>query len=146
VRRTRGASRQRRPGRLRRIHRGASRCLLSAKQIPSSDAVRSAGNAAAIAAAFASWNYEALRGCFDDGLHQPYRASLVPQLDRVITAGVKAGALGGWLSGSGSTIACLVLDGDANAVAVAMKRASGLKTAATVVVAPDNRGVVVKEI
>jgi len=114
------------------------------KQVPFPDAVHSAGNAAAIAAAFASRNYAALRDCFADGLHQPYRASLVPGLDKIIAAGVKAGAVGGWLSGSGSTIACLVL-GDAEPVAAAMKRASGFKTAVTAIAAPDNRGVVVKE-
>jgi len=114
------------------------------KQIPCPDAVHSAGNAAAVAAAFASRNYAALRDCFADDLHQPYRTSLVPGLDKIIAAGVKAGAVGGWLSGSGSTIACLVLD-DAEPVATAMKRASGFKTAVTAVAAPDNRGVVVKE-
>jgi homoserine kinase len=114
------------------------------EQIPFLAAVHSAANAAAIAAAFASRNYAALRDCFADGLHQPYRAPLVPRLDEIVTAGVNAGAVGGWLSGSGSTIACLAL-GDATAVAAAMKRASGLKTATTVIAAPDNRGVIVKE-
>jgi homoserine kinase len=115
------------------------------KQISFPDAVRSAANASAVAAAFASKNYGALAGCFVDYLHQPARAPLVPGLDRIIAAGVKAGAIGGWLSGSGSTIACLVLDGDAEKIVAAMKRASGFKTAQTVVAAPDNRGVVVTE-
>jgi homoserine kinase len=113
------------------------------KQIAFPGAVRSAGNAAMIAAAFASRNYAALAGCFADDLHQPARAPLVPGLDKIIAAGVKAGALGGWLSGSGSTIACMTL-GDAAPVAAAMKRASGLKTALTHVVAADNRGVIVR--
>jgi homoserine kinase len=127
-------------------------------QLPYKDAVRSAANAAAIAAAFASANYEALRGsprnpssgsprnpsagCFEDFLHQPYRAPLVPGLDKVIAAGVKAGALGGWLSGSGSTIACLAL-GDPAKVARAMKKAFGAGRADVVTTVADNRGAAV---
>ncbi|MDD5201051.1 MAG: homoserine kinase [Terrimicrobiaceae bacterium] len=114
------------------------------KQVPFPDAVRSAANSAAIAAAFASRNYAALTGCFADFLHQPSRARLVPGMDGIIAAGVKAGALGGWLSGSGSTIACLTL-GPAERVAAAMLRAAGARTGRTVIVGPDNRGVVVTE-
>jgi homoserine kinase len=44
---------------------------------------------------------------FADRLHQPYRKKLVPQLEEVIAKGEEAGALGGWLSGSGSGIMCL---------------------------------------
>ncbi len=114
------------------------------RQVPFADAVRSAANAAAIAAAFARRNYAALPGCFDDHLHQPSRSKLVPGLERIIAAGVKAGALGGWLSGSGSTVACLALN-PAEPVAAAMRRASGLKTARLEIVAAENRGVVVGE-
>ena len=45
----------------------------------------------------------------------------MPQLSRVIRAGEKAGALGGFLSGSGSSIMCLTLE-KADAVAQAMLR------------------------
>ncbi len=112
------------------------------KQIPFSDAVRSAANSASIAAAFASANYDSLQGCFSDFLHQPYRAPLVQGLDKVIAAGVKAGAVGGWLSGSGSTIACATL-GDAEKIAIAMKKALGSPEARSVTTTADNRGVVV---
>lgn len=74
-----------------------------------SDTVHNLNRAALISAAFASGNYQALRGLFDDRVHQPYRMKLIPQLSRVIEAGEKAGAIGGWLSGSGSTIICLTL-------------------------------------
>jgi homoserine kinase len=60
-----------------------------------------------LTATFATGDFSLLRGLFDDKLHQPYRRKLVPQLDEVIAAGVAAGALGGWLSGSGSAIMCL---------------------------------------
>ncbi len=110
--------------------------------LPFPDAVRSAGNAAAIAAAFASANYDALRGCFADGLHQPYRSALIQCLDDVIAAGTAAGALGGWLSGSGSTIACATLV-NPEAVASAMKHAAEMPEAVTCVTTADNRGVLV---
>jgi homoserine kinase len=72
-----------------------------------------------ITAVFASGDYSLLRGLFDDKLHQPYRKKLVPQLDDVIAAGVETGALGGWLSGSGSSIMC-VTEQRETAVAEAM--------------------------
>src|SRR5205823_5167637 len=72
-------------------------------------AVESCANACAITAAFASRNYEALRGRFGDSLHQPFRQKLIPFLPRVIAAAEKAGALGAFLSGSGSTIAAITL-------------------------------------
>lgn len=74
-----------------------------------------------ITAAFASGNAEALRGAFDDRIHQPYREALIPQLSRVIRAGEKAGAIGGWLSGSGSTIICLATE-NPEAIGAAMLR------------------------
>ncbi len=109
------------------------------KRISHRDAVVSASNAAAIAGAFASRKYEWLTGCFADGLHQPYREKLVPFLSQVIRAAERAGALGGWLSGSGSTIACAVL-GDAAPVAEAMRKAAGLRGARTVITRADNTG------
>jgi homoserine kinase len=73
------------------------------------DAAHALNRAALITAAVASRNYENLRGVFDDRLHQPYREKLLPQLSEVIRAGERAGALGGFLSGSGSSIICLAL-------------------------------------
>lgn len=102
-------------------------------------AVRSVGNACRITAAFASKRYEGLRGAFGDGLHQPFREALVPFLPKVIAAGEKAGALGGFLSGSGSTICCVTLE-NAEEVATAMQRACGDKDAYTVRTRADNRG------
>ncbi len=107
--------------------------------IPQRDAAKSAANAALLAAAFASKNYAALKGAFEDALHQPYRLKLVPMLDRVIAAGERAGALGGFLSGSGSTIACVTLE-NAAAVAEAMKRAARDRDATTMILQADNSG------
>ncbi|ALJ56447.1 Homoserine kinase [Candidatus Xiphinematobacter sp. Idaho Grape] len=97
------------------------------KVIPASisieDATLSAAHAAWTAAAFASRNYHVLRGAFRDRFHQPYRQSLVPFLDEVICEAEKAGALGGWLSGSGSTVTCLTLS-HPDRVANAMQKAA----------------------
>lgn len=85
------------------------------------DTVHNITRVALITAAFARGDFEALRGCFDDRIHQPYREQLIPQLSRVIKAGEKAGAIGGWLSGSGSTIICMTLQSPEK-VANAMRR------------------------
>ena len=104
------------------------------------NAARNTANVAAIAAAFATRDYKRLRGCFVDYLHQPFRKKLVPFLDRVITAAERSGALGAFLSGSGSAICALALD-DSKKIAAAMQRASRLFHTQTVVTRADNRGV-----
>ena len=102
-------------------------------------AVQSCANACTIAAAFASKEYEKLRGVFADYLHQPFRAKLMPFLPGVIAAAEKAGALGAFLSGSGSTICAITLQ-DPDRVAAAMKRASRLTSSRTIVTRASNRG------
>jgi homoserine kinase len=110
-------------------------------QVDHAAAVLSCGNASRVTAAFASRNYELLRGAFVDGLHQPFRRPLVPFLYEVIAAGERAGALGGFLSGSGSTICCVTLE-DPDAVSLAMSAAAaGLHR--MVVTSADNTGAVV---
>ena len=102
------------------------------------EAVRSCGNACAVTASFASGNYEDMRGAFADGLHQPFRKRLIPFFDAVVKAGEDAGALGVFLSGSGSTMAAVTLENSA-AVAKTMLAAADGK-ARTVVTSADNRG------
>jgi homoserine kinase len=79
------------------------------KSYSRADTIHSLNRAAMITAALASGQAAALRGLFDDRVHQPYRERLIPQLSRVIRAGERAGAVGGFLSGSGSAIMCLTL-------------------------------------
>src|SRR5690242_8298165 len=104
------------------------------------DAARNTANVAAIAAAFATRDYKRLRGCFVDYLHQPFRKRLVPFLDRVITAAECAGALGAFLSGSGSAVCALALENQ-NKIADAMLKASRLSHAQTIITQSDSRGV-----
>ncbi len=103
-------------------------------------AVASSARACRITAAFAARRYEALRDTFeDDAFHQPHRLPLIPFLPDVLAAGRAAGALGGFLSGSGSTVCCLTLESP-DAVADAMRGACGQPDARTVVTTADNRG------
>lgn len=116
---------------------GARRMLPS--QIRRLAAVKNCANACAITAAFASGNYRNLRGAFGDHLHQPFRKRLIPFLPRVIAAAEKAGALGAFLSGSGSTICAIALQ-DRDRIATAMKRATGLTASCTMITTADNKG------
>ena len=100
-------------------------------------AVESCGNACAITAAFASGEYENLRGAFGDYLHQPFRKKLIPFFDDVVAAAEEAGALGAFLSGSGSTIAALATSNAAK-IGKAMRTAGG--NGRVVITAADNRG------
>jgi homoserine kinase len=120
------------------IRTTAARKILPAK-ISRTAAVRSTGNACAITAAFASRNYENLRGAFVDHLHQPFRTKLIPFLPRVIAASEKAGALGAFLSGSGSTV-CAVTLKNARKVANAMQFAARCQSQVLITTA-DDRGV-----
>ncbi|HUE41795.1 MAG TPA: homoserine kinase [Chthoniobacterales bacterium] len=119
------------------IRTAAARKILPAR-ISRLGAIESVGNAGAIVAAFASRNYEKLRGVFADQLHQPFRRKLIPLLPRVIAAAEKAGALGAFLSGSGSTI-CAVTSRNPKKIGAAMKRAAPDKSKIVITTA-DNQG------
>jgi len=73
-------------------------------QVPFADAVANVGNAAAVVAAFASGDYGQLSGVLHDALHEPYREPYNRGLRDIVNAGTGAGAYGGFLSGSGSTV------------------------------------------
>jgi len=117
----------------------AARKLVPA-QFSKADTVHSLGRSALITGAFARGRLEELRGLFDDRLHQPYRQTLIPQLSAVIAAGEKAGAVGGWLSGSGSTIICLAIDGPTVALRVAKAMEKELPGSQVHLLAADARG------
>ncbi len=121
------------------IRTGDARRLLP-PEISRRDAVASSARACRITAAFAARRYDALRGAFaDTAFHQPHRLPLIPFLPGVLAAAVRAGALGGFLSGSGSTIACLTLR-EPEPVAAAMRAAAGETPVRTLVTRADNFG------
>ena len=102
-------------------------------------AVENCRNACAVTAAFASREYEKLRGAFVDRLHQPFRKKLIPFLDNVIGAAESAGALGAFLSGSGSTICAITLRSPER-VSREMIAAAKSEGARTIITSADNRG------
>lgn len=77
------------------------------KELPYFDAVKSVNSATYVVAAFLSGEYDRLRHAVKDFLHEPYRLPLIPGAGPAIEAGVAAGALTGWLSGSGSSVLCV---------------------------------------
>jgi homoserine kinase len=101
-------------------------------------AAQNCGNACALTAAFVSRDYRKLRSAFADYLHQPFRAKLIPFLPRTVAAAEKAGALGAFLSGSGSTIAAVTLRSPKK-IAAAMARAAKTRGCAIITQA-DNLG------
>lgn len=105
------------------------------------DTMHNLNRSALISAAFASGNLEALRGCFEDRVHEPYRERLIPALSRVLRAGEEAGAIGGWLSGAGSAIVCLALE-HKERIAEAMQRE--LPNSSTLFLKADNEGFAVQ--
>jgi homoserine kinase len=102
------------------------------------DTVHNLNRSALISAAFAGAQYEALQGLLEDRVHQPFREQLIPQLSRIIKAGEKAGAIGGWLCGSGPAVVCVTLE-NAPAVAKAMQRQ--LRQSEVRILTADNAGV-----
>jgi len=120
------------------IATNAARQLLPSK-ISRTDAVRNIANASAIATAFATRGYERLGGCFVDYLHQPFRKRLVPFLQDTIRSAETAGALGAFLSGSGSAICAITLR-NPRKIAGAMMRASRQKDAGIIITRADNEG------
>jgi homoserine kinase len=101
-------------------------------------AAQNCGNACALTAAFVSQDYQKLRSAFADHLHQPFRAKLIPFLPRTVAAAGKAGALGAFLSGSGSTIAAVTLQSPKK-IAAAMTRAAKTR-GRTIITHADNLG------
>jgi homoserine kinase len=103
------------------------------------EVVENLGNASMIAAAFASREYGYLRNAFVDRLHQPYREKFIPFLPKLLQAAADAGALGGFLSGSGSAVACLTLS-DGKELASALGAAAPGEHAKILIVSADNDG------
>lgn len=86
-----------------RLSTAAMRRALPAK-VPLEDAVANLGRVALGVAGVATGRLELLAALTVDRLHEPYRASVFPQLPRMVAAAREAGAIGACLSGAGSTI------------------------------------------
>jgi homoserine kinase len=95
----------------------AARRLLPAS-VALADAVFNVGRAALLVAALAGGSYDLLREATRDRLHQGPRSALFPAMTTFFGAALEAGALGAFLSGSGSTLLALA-EREAQAVAQA---------------------------
>ena len=89
------------------------------------DAVFNVSRAALLTAALCSGKKRFLQHAFDDALHQPYRAALIPGMFDVFRAARAAGALGTVLSGAGPCLIAFTLEraGKEEAIGAAMREA-----------------------
>jgi homoserine kinase len=87
----------------RRLATDAMRKALPAT-VPFEDAVANLGAVSLGVAGMAAGRKDLLARLTVDRLHEPYRASVYPELPRLVAAARAAGALGACLSGAGSTI------------------------------------------
>jgi homoserine kinase len=76
------------------------------ESIPFHEVVQSANSLAYLVGVMVSGDFRRLSGAIEDHIHQPYRELLNPFGRESIAAGSHAGAYAGWLSGSGSSVAC----------------------------------------
>jgi homoserine kinase len=72
--------------------------------VPMEDALFNVGRTALLVNAFATGRLEDLKAATEDRLHQPYRSHLLPAMRLIIGEAMKGGALGAFVSGSGSTV------------------------------------------
>ncbi len=123
-----------------------ARALLPAA-LPFADAVHNVNRVALLVAALWNGDYGLVGDFLEDRLHQPVRSTLIPQLFPCLKAAKEAGAIGGWLSGSGSTVMALTKS-NATKVGVTMKKvfADSGRECEIVVVSADNTGVTFKDL
>ena len=76
-------------------------------EVPLEDALFNVGRTALLVNAFATGQLELLKAATEDRLHQPYRSHLLPAMRLIIGEAMKGGALGAFVSGSGSTVLAL---------------------------------------
>ena len=112
------------------------------EQLAYFDAVKSINSAAFFATALATRDYDQLRYAVSDFMHEPYRLPRIPNGRAAIDAGIAAGALTGWLSGSGSSVLCLSQRRNEAAVSHAMSAAFAAVNVASEVriLVADNHG------
>ena len=89
-----------------RIATADARAVLP-QQLPVPDAVHNMARVALLVAGMATNHPEYLSVATQDKLHQPYRQPLFPAMKLLMKAALDAGALGAFLSGSGSTVLAL---------------------------------------
>jgi homoserine kinase len=116
------------------------------KEISREDAVFNLGRVALLINSLVTGEWQDLKIAMEDRLHQPYRTELLPGLSNVIASATDAGAIGAFLSGSGSTVTAFAV-GNERQIAEKMELAAAEEglTGFTQVLAIDKIGAHVTE-
>lgn len=78
------------------------------QQVSLTDAVYNISRSSLLTAAFAADRLDLISAAMKDRIHQPYRASLIPGMSRILDEASNHGALGAALSGAGPTLLALI--------------------------------------
>lgn len=92
-------------------------------EVSRADAVYNMSRVAALVNAMASSRMQDLAWATHDRMHQPYRQQLFPAMNDIFAGAMAGGALGAFLSGSGSTVLALT-QGNEQSVAGGMRSAA----------------------
>ena len=92
------------------------------QQVDFNMAVRNQARVGLLTAALSQGRADSFRMAMEDELHQPHRSRLVPGFEAVRQSGLKAGALGVFLSGAGPTLMAFIKAGE-RGVGTAMQEA-----------------------
>lgn len=117
------------------------------KDVPMKDAIFNIGRASMLIGALIKGKERFLQNAFDDALHQPYRAELIPGMEDVFIAAKEAGAIGVAMSGAGPCLIAFTIEKNhvEHEVASSMAQAflnNGVRTK-SLILALDIRGAVV---
>ncbi len=74
------------------------------QEIPLKDAIKQWSNVGALISALSKGNYALISRSLEDFIVEPVRKKLIPNFDDLKTESLKAGALGGGISGSGPSV------------------------------------------
>lgn len=110
------------------VSTNAARAVLPAAY-PRAEMVYNMRRLAMLMVGLQTGDVEALRLGTEDTVHTPYRKGLIGPVDEVIAAALAAGAATAFISGSGSTLAALVLDEAVSALEVGRAMEAPLRAA-----------------
>jgi homoserine kinase len=110
------------------VSTAAARAVLPASY-PRAELVYNARRLALLMTGLLAGDAEALRLGVEDHVHTPYRKGLIGPVDEVIAGAMGAGASCAFISGSGSTLAALVLDPAADGAAIGRAMEAPLRAA-----------------